>query len=228
MPSLQPAKEADLASPEIAKWDPELTKRFVGFLRSIANRYFRSEIRDLGRIPAGGALLVSNHSGGPTTTDLPTFAVDFFDRFGYDRPLYTLSHDVLSIGPTKQFLQRIGFIPASRDNAARIGLGRRGDGVPRRGLRRHAADAVAERHRFQRQNRIRPHRHRRRCADRARGVHRRTGDAVLLDARVLPAIDITARFGEEPDVAEVDAYVRKVMQEGLDKLAGQRRFPVFG
>ena len=44
----------------------------------------------------------------------------------------------------------------------------------------------------------------------------------------LPAIDITARFGEEPDVAEVDAYVRKVMQEGLDKLAGQRRFPVLG
>ena len=44
---------------------------------------------------------------------------DFFDRFGFDRPLYTLSHDVLSIGPTKQFLQRIGFIPASRDNAAR-------------------------------------------------------------------------------------------------------------
>ena len=46
--------------------------------------------------------------------------------------------------------------------------------------------------------------------------------------QVLPAIDITARFGEEPDVAEVDAYVRKVMQEGLDKLADQRRFPVLG
>ena len=46
--------------------------------------------------------------------------------------------------------------------------------------------------------------------------------------QVLPAIDITARFGEEPDVAEVDACVRKVMQEGLDKLAGQRRFPVLG
>ena len=54
-----------------------------------------------------------------TATDLPTFAVDFYDRFGYDRPLYTLSHDVLSMGPTKQFFQRPGFIQASRENAAR-------------------------------------------------------------------------------------------------------------
>jgi 1-acyl-sn-glycerol-3-phosphate acyltransferase len=83
VPSLQLVKSADLASTGIAKWDPVLTKRVVGFLRPIAKRYFRSEIRDLGRIPAGGALLVSNHSGGPTTTDLPTFAVDFYDRFGY-------------------------------------------------------------------------------------------------------------------------------------------------
>ena len=71
VPSLQLVKATEPASPETAKWDPELTKRVVGFLRPIAKRYFRSEIRDLGRIPAGGALLVSNHSGGPTTTDLP-------------------------------------------------------------------------------------------------------------------------------------------------------------
>ena len=65
VPSLQLVKATEPASPETAKWDPELTKRVVGFLRPIAKRYFRSEIRDLGRIPAGGALLVSNHSGGP-------------------------------------------------------------------------------------------------------------------------------------------------------------------
>jgi hypothetical protein len=46
--------------------------------------------------------------------------------------------------------------------------------------------------------------------------------------QVLPAIDITARFGEDPDVAEVDAYVREVMQKGLDRLANERRFPVIG
>jgi hypothetical protein len=33
---------------------------------------------------------------------------------------------------------------------------------------------------------------------------------------------------QDRHVAEVDAYVRKVMQEALDKLAARRRFPVLG
>ena len=46
--------------------------------------------------------------------------------------------------------------------------------------------------------------------------------------QVLEPIDITAQFGKEPDVAEVDAHVRKVMQSVLDDLATQRRFPILG
>lgn len=128
----------------LAKWDPELTARLVGILRPIAKRYFRSEVRNLERIPAAGALLVSNHSGGTVATDIPILAVDFYDTFGYNRPLYTLSHDMLSVGLTKQFFLRAGFIPASRENAARaFGRGRIGDGLSRRRPRRHAADVAA-------------------------------------------------------------------------------------
>ena len=36
------------------------------------------------------------------------------------------------------------------------------------------------------------------------------------------------RFGEEPDVLEVDAHVRSVMQQALDKLARERRLPFIG
>jgi hypothetical protein len=46
--------------------------------------------------------------------------------------------------------------------------------------------------------------------------------------RVLDPIDVAAQFGEDPDIDEVDAHVRSVMQAGLDELARERRFPVLG
>lgn len=45
---------------------------------------------------------------------------------------------------------------------------------------------------------------------------------------VLDPIDVITRFGEDPDVHEVDEHVRSVMQSALDRLKGQRRFPVLG
>lgn len=47
-------------------------------------------------------------------------------------------------------------------------------------------------------------------------------------AEVLDPIDITAQFGENPDVGLVDKHVRAVMQSLLDRLAGQRRLPILG
>jgi 1-acyl-sn-glycerol-3-phosphate acyltransferase len=275
MPSAQLVKDtAAQEIPDVAKWDPTLTARVVGLLRPVAKRYFRSEAHNLARIPSGGALLVSNHSGGPTTTDLPTFAVHFYDKFGYDRPLYTLSHDVLSVGFTKQFFQRVGFIPASRDNAARalasdaavmVFPGGDYDAMRptlrqnvidfngRTGYVRTAIDAGVpivpivsiggQETQF--------------FLTRGTGLARRLGfikqftrsELVPIAAgfpfgvtlgganlplpskivtQVLAPIDITARFGEDPDVAKVDAYVRKVMQKALDRLARERRLPVIG
>ena len=46
--------------------------------------------------------------------------------------------------------------------------------------------------------------------------------------QVLPPIDIVAEFGEDPDIDEVDAHVRHVMQRALDELAKERRLPVIG
>ena len=45
---------------------------------------------------------------------------------------------------------------------------------------------------------------------------------------LLEPIDIAAQFGDDPDIDEVDAHVRTVMQSALDRLARQRRFPVLG
>ena len=46
--------------------------------------------------------------------------------------------------------------------------------------------------------------------------------------QVLEPIDVVAEFGEDPDIDEVDAHVRRVMQQALDKLAKERRLPVIG
>ena len=46
--------------------------------------------------------------------------------------------------------------------------------------------------------------------------------------RVVEPIDVAEQFGEDPDVDEVDAHVRSVMQTALDDLARNRRFPILG
>jgi 1-acyl-sn-glycerol-3-phosphate acyltransferase len=44
----------------------------------------------------------------------------------------------------------------------------------------------------------------------------------------LPAIDLRAEFGPEPDVDEVYDRLIRTMQDALDALAAERRFPVIG
>jgi 1-acyl-sn-glycerol-3-phosphate acyltransferase len=109
----------DIVATAIAKWDPQLTERLVAAVRPMAKRWYRSEVRGLESFPPGAALVVSNHSGGAIAVDVPLFAVDFFARFGYDRPLFTLTHDLLFHGRLADLLMRGGFIPASRANAAK-------------------------------------------------------------------------------------------------------------
>jgi 1-acyl-sn-glycerol-3-phosphate acyltransferase len=45
---------------------------------------------------------------------------------------------------------------------------------------------------------------------------------------VLDPIDVVERFGEHPAVDDVDAHIRSVMQDALDRLARERRFPLVG
>jgi hypothetical protein len=45
---------------------------------------------------------------------------------------------------------------------------------------------------------------------------------------VLPAIYLREQFGDEPDIDEVYEHVTGVMQEALDGLAAERRYPVIG
>ncbi len=255
------------------EWDPVLIRRLVRFGRPLYKLWFRSEVRGLDSFPPGGALIVSNHSGGPNPQDVPVLWLDFFEKFGYDRPLYTLGHDLLFRGPTASLMARLGTIRATRDNAVkalRSGaavivfpggdddamrptsqqskidfFGRTGyvstaieAGVPivpavsiggqETQLFLTRGKSVAKRLGLKRLTR---------SEQAAVSIGIPFGLSVGAINLPLPAkivtqmlepMDIAAQFGEKPDIAEVDAHVRKVMQAALDDLAAQRRFPIIG
>ena len=83
---------------ESTKWDPTFTEQIKNVVGPLVKRYFRAEVHGLDSVPsAGGALLVSNHSGGMFTPDVLVFAPAFYDKFGFDRPVFTLAHSALKL-----------------------------------------------------------------------------------------------------------------------------------
>ena len=48
-------------------------------MRPLIKGYHRSEVRGLESFPTGGALVVSNHSGGLFPMDVPVFATGFYE-----------------------------------------------------------------------------------------------------------------------------------------------------
>ena len=264
---------SDIDAPEIAKFDPVLLERWIAALRPAVKGWLRSEVRGLERIPAGGVLLVSNHSGGALPTDMPVFAVDYYKRFGFGRPLYGLAHDVVLSGPTSGLMRRLGLISANRANAA--SALRSGGAV----LVFPGGDYDAYRPTWQ-QNSInfrgrmgyvrtaietgvpivpivsiggqegQLYLNRGMWLAKKLGMKERMRTDILpisfgfplgltllplnlplptkVVTQVLEPVNIAAKFGEDPDVEAVDEFVRKVMQEALNDLAAQRRFPIVG
>jgi 1-acyl-sn-glycerol-3-phosphate acyltransferase len=259
---------------DIGKFDPGSTERMISVMRPILKTYFRSQVHGLDSFPPGGALVVGNHSGGMFPMDVPIFSVDFYERFGYDRPVYTLSHDILFTGVTGPYFRRIGYIRANRENAA---TALRSGGVVvvfpggdydayrptlsentidfngRKGYVSTAIEAGVP---------IVPAvsiggQETQLYLSRGTWLAERLGLKRLLRSEILPLsigfpfglsavippniplptkivtqvldpIDITAQFGEDPDIDEVDEHVRSVMQQGLSDLAAKRRFPILG
>ncbi len=260
--------------PELAKWDPTFTKQLVNMGAPVVKQWFRAEVRGLDNFPpAGGALVVSNHSGGVLTPDVLVLAPAFFDKFGYDRPFYSLAHYGVFFTPFRRYLGRLGVIHASRENAVEaLHSGAVVVAFPggdydafrptltqnvidfdgRTGYVRTAIEAGVpivpavsiggqETQLFVTRGtwlakRLGLKRVRMEILPVTIGFP--FGVSMLFPAnfplptkivyQVLEPIDLTAQFGEDPDVDEVDAHVRSVMQTALDRLGRQRRFPVLG
>ena len=95
-------------------------------LRMVCKLWFRSEVRGIEHVPARGALIVSNHSGGLIAMDVPVIAVAFDDHFGVDRPLYVPGPRHAVHRRQADLLRRAGFLPAdARERRGVLALGRR-------------------------------------------------------------------------------------------------------
>jgi 1-acyl-sn-glycerol-3-phosphate acyltransferase len=108
------------AQDRLALRDGAYVARLMPFLRFAVKTWFRSQVHGIEKVPDGGALIVSNHSGGVVAMDVPVIAVAFHDHFGPDRPLYVLAHDMLFLGQGKDIFPRAGFLPATRENAEAV------------------------------------------------------------------------------------------------------------
>lgn len=259
---------------DLGQRDGGLVARLVPVLRLAMKGWFRSEVTGMEHVPDGGALMVSNHSGGLLAMDVPILAVAFTDHFGHDRPFYVLAHDLLFTGNAGPFFRRAGFLPATRANAE---AALRSGGVTivfpggdydtfrpssranvidfdgRTGYVRTALECDVpivpvvsvggqEAQLF---------------LSRGEGLARLLRlDRLLrtkympvgvgfpfgltfafppnlplptkIRTRVLEPLDLRAEFGEDPDVAEVDREVRRRMQDAVDEMVRERRFPVLG
>ncbi|MEZ0577163.1 lysophospholipid acyltransferase family protein [Nocardioides sp. MH1] len=100
--------------------DPAYIAKALPFLKLAMRGYFRSEVRDIDRVPDGGALMVGNHSGGLMAMDVPIVAVAFADTFGAERPLFCLAHDMLFTGAAGPLFRKFGFVPADRASAHEV------------------------------------------------------------------------------------------------------------
>lgn len=101
--------------------DPEFVARMRNVL-DVVLRWFDPVVEGFERLPEQGPyLIVGNHSGGMYMPDYWAFVREWINRFGPDRPLYSLGFDFLfSIPGWGEIARRMGSVPASHDAAAHL------------------------------------------------------------------------------------------------------------
>ena len=254
--------------------DPAYVAKLLPFLKLAMKGWFRSSVTGMDKVPGGGALMVSNHSGGLLAMDVPILAVAFAEEFGVERPLHVLAHDMLFTAAADPFFKRCGFLPADREHAHAVlsagsvtmvfpggdydtfrptRVANRIDFAGRTGYVRTALRAGVpivpvvsiggqEAQYFLTRGEI---------IGRALHLEKLLRSKYFpisfgfpfglvgafppnlplptkITTRVLDPIDPVEALGPDPDPAEVDELVRGRMQDALDEMARERRFPVLG
>jgi 1-acyl-sn-glycerol-3-phosphate acyltransferase len=98
-------------------YDPEYVAQVLRFAGKFfgPGRYFDLDARGIEHVPRKPVMVVSNHSGGTSIPDVWGFAYAWYARFGTERPIHPLAHEmILSTKTTARFFGRLGVLRAAR------------------------------------------------------------------------------------------------------------------
>jgi 1-acyl-sn-glycerol-3-phosphate acyltransferase len=104
---------------DLSGQDESTLQRQKFFWNVLVDYWFRMEIDGWENIPAPPALLVGIHSGAPFVWDAWTVGLQWWRRFGQDRPLHGTAHDALMAIPLiGRYFRSMGVLPAAPDAIA--------------------------------------------------------------------------------------------------------------
>jgi 1-acyl-sn-glycerol-3-phosphate acyltransferase len=89
------------------------------FWNPLVDYWFRMEMEGWERLPDPPALLIGIHSGAPFVWDAWTVGIQWWRRFGDERPLHGTAHDALMAAPlVGRYFRKMGVLPAAPDSIA--------------------------------------------------------------------------------------------------------------
>ncbi|MEZ4225176.1 MAG: lysophospholipid acyltransferase family protein [Polyangiaceae bacterium] len=99
--------------------DPDMVDVVLDLARVIGERYFRYRVEGVDNVPARGpALLVGSHNGGLQTFDSLLTLIAIRDRFGVERAVHPLAHDLLFQAPRlREVSEGLGILRADHEGA---------------------------------------------------------------------------------------------------------------
>jgi 1-acyl-sn-glycerol-3-phosphate acyltransferase len=99
--------------------DETTLQRQKFFWNVLVDYWFRMEIDGWENVPEPPVLLVGIHSGAPFVWDAWTVGIQWWRRFGQDRPLHGTAHDALMAIPlVGRYFRSMGVLPAAPDAIA--------------------------------------------------------------------------------------------------------------
>jgi len=100
----------------VPKIEIDVLRRSHRILSRLMKSYFRSEVRGAERLPSSQTIVVTHHDGGVLPINGICFGVAWYEKFGFERPLYILTHDLLHSlwAPFTKLLTDSGLLRADR------------------------------------------------------------------------------------------------------------------